>query len=62
MQPSLEIENLGVRYDIRREWAGSITDLITDIFRRHARETLWAVRGVDLRVYRGEVLGVIGRN
>ena len=67
---------LGKRYHIgaEREQYRTLRDTLAKAARRpierirhpgaatHASEDLWALRGVDLEVKQGEVLGIIGRN
>jgi lipopolysaccharide transport system ATP-binding protein len=70
---AIRVEGLGKRYAIGERRAAyrtlreSIAGLVAAPGRlfggaRARRETIWALKGVDLEVRRGEVLGVIGRN
>jgi lipopolysaccharide transport system ATP-binding protein len=47
----IELENVGVCYNIR----GSILKV-------KKRKEFWALKDVSLKIYRGEVIGVLGRN
>ena len=60
-------EGLGKRYLLgeRADAYGTLRGAIAGLLRRGSgagREPLWALRGLDLAVEEGEVLGVIGRN
>ena len=67
MAPVIVAEELGKRYLLgeRADAYGTLRGAIAGLLRRGSgsrREPLWALRGVDLAVEEGEVLGVIGRN
>jgi lipopolysaccharide transport system ATP-binding protein len=52
----------GPRY---RTLANDITDLLAGLFRRHSqsqRESIYALKEIDLEVQKGEAVGIIGRN
>ncbi len=66
----IRAEGLGKRYRIgEREAGGLLRDKLgralrspLGVFRRKRREEFWALKGVNLEVHEGEVLGLIGRN
>jgi lipopolysaccharide transport system ATP-binding protein len=72
-EPAVVATNLGKRYrlgesirhDTARDW---ITDMATRLLRRPRASRrallseLWALRGVEFEIERGDVVGVIGRN
>jgi ABC-type polysaccharide/polyol phosphate transport system ATPase subunit len=55
--PLFVAEGVGKRYTLRPE-----RSLILGLFRRERARSFWALRHLDLEVYPGEVVGVIGRN
>jgi homopolymeric O-antigen transport system ATP-binding protein len=70
---AIRVEGLGKRYRIgeRRAAYRTLRETVAGLvkspgrvigLRSTSRETIWALRDVDLEVRRGEVLGVIGRN
>lgn len=59
-EPVISIRDLGKRYDIyRKPHHRLLRDLAP---RRGLHREFWALKGVDLQVYPGETVGVIGRN
>ncbi len=61
--PRIELRNLGVCYRLLTDHETTIKGRILASFGAHGRhEQFWALRGIDLSVGPGEVLGVIGRN
>jgi ABC-2 type transport system ATP-binding protein/lipopolysaccharide transport system ATP-binding protein len=66
MPPVIVAEGLGKRYLLgeRADAYGTLRAALAGLRtgRGSRREQLWALRGVDLAVEEGEVLGVIGRN
>ena len=73
-EPAVVATNLGkcyrlgesIRHDTARDW---ITDMASRLVRRRRRASrrallseLWALRGVEFEIERGDVVGVIGRN
>ena len=57
MTPLVVAEGLGKRYLL-----GERADALTALLRRPPRQELWALRGIDLAVESGEVVGIVGRN
>lgn len=66
---AIRIENLSKSYAIAHDRGARATNLreamgqrLRKPFARSTSETFWALRGIDLDIKRGEVVGVIGRN
>ena len=67
---AIPAEGLSKRYRIgERERYSALRDVLArtlrapwKVFQRTPNETFWALKGVDLEVRHGEVLGLIGRN
>jgi ABC-2 type transport system ATP-binding protein/lipopolysaccharide transport system ATP-binding protein len=65
-EPAIQVENLGKRFRLGVGTGGY--DTLRDALARAVRPTtndgreLWALRGVDLEVARGEALGIVGPN
>jgi ABC-2 type transport system ATP-binding protein len=60
---SIRLEQVSVRYRVARERISSLKEYtIRALQRRVGYSDLWALKGVDLEVRRGEVFGIIGRN
>jgi len=63
-EPAIQVENLGKRFRLGVGTGGY--DTLRDALARAVRPTtndgreLWALRGVDLEVARGEALGIVG--
>ncbi|HJW90061.1 MAG TPA: ABC transporter ATP-binding protein [Anaerolineales bacterium] len=59
----IRLENVGVRYRISSERIGTFKEYIIRRLQRkvHSRD-FWALRGVNLSIYRGEVFGLVGHN
>ncbi len=58
-------EGVSKRFDIHHNYAPSIKARVLGIVHRRQRmttEEFWALSGVDLRVQRGESVGLVGRN
>ncbi|MHB8093440.1 MAG: ABC transporter ATP-binding protein [Candidatus Aminicenantales bacterium] len=55
---SIKLEGLGIKYFIRQEGARGLRA----IFQRRKKVDLWALKGIDLEVRKGEIFGVIGSN
>lgn len=74
MKPIVKIENISKRYQFGGLHPGYVTfreafaDAAFKFFKRHrmangsSRQTLWALKNVDLEVPPGELIGIIGRN
>jgi ABC-2 type transport system ATP-binding protein len=60
MPPAIRMEGVGKRYWKLEERAMLLRSLVP--FRKPHREELWALRGLDVNIEQGEVIGVIGRN
>lgn len=59
----LRARGLGKRYEIRSASDRKLSrELVRRLAGRGETETLWAVRGVDLEVRRGEFVGLVGAN
>jgi ABC-type polysaccharide/polyol phosphate transport system ATPase subunit len=62
-EPPVELRGVGVRYRLPRNRTRSIKEFSLQALRgQMAFDDFWALRDVDLRVGRGERLGVVGRN
>ena len=64
-EPVIVAERLSKRFDIHHNFAPSMKERFLGLF--HARnrmtvEEFWALRDIDLRVTRGESVGLVGRN
>lgn len=61
--PTIELSDIGVRYRIPTERIGSFKEYV---LRRMATATeyreLWALRDLTLKIWSGELLGIVGRN
>lgn len=69
MKPVIEINGLGKKYRIRKtERYLALRDIITDsvknIFRKkdESKKDFWALRDINLKIEKGERIGIIGRN
>lgn len=67
--PSIEIDGVGKRYVLYRNQRERVRDLLRLTSRHHDTATprgrgteMWALRGIHLRVDRGERVGLVGRN
>jgi ABC-type polysaccharide/polyol phosphate transport system ATPase subunit len=63
--PAIELEGVTKAFLLRRNAARDLKVRFVGMFHprhREKREQRWALRGIDLRVERGEFLGVVGPN
>ena len=62
----IKIENLGKKYKLgSQEPYFSLRDNLSDLFnfkKKSKRKEIWALRGINLELKRGEALGIIGAN
>jgi ABC-2 type transport system ATP-binding protein/lipopolysaccharide transport system ATP-binding protein len=62
-EETIRLEHVSVRYNVPREKIGSFKEyMIRRMQRRIEYEEFLALKDVNLSVYRGEVLGLVGRN
>lgn len=59
---AIRLSGLGVRYSLRREKDGDPARGLARLLRRRRKTDLWALKGIDLEIRRGEIFGVIGSN
>lgn len=72
MKPIIRVENLGKSYSLNKTSSSpdtlreSLAEMVRAPFTRLRRsaptETLWALKGLNLEVKPGEIVGIIGRN
>lgn len=70
MMPIINLENIGLKYRLYHERPLTLKESLFNIFHRrcisnkymHSYEDLWALDGINLRVTKGETLGLIGKN
>lgn len=60
-EASIELQGVKKAFTLTHGRAGSLKSLVLS-FRRPKSELLWALKGIDLSVARGETLAVIGKN
>lgn len=59
----IRLEEVGVRYRVPTERIGTFKEyLIRRLQRKVGHRDFWALQGVNLNIYRGEVFGLIGQN
>lgn len=62
-EPAIALAGISVRLDIPTERIGSFKEyVLRRLMGGIERRELWALRGIDLEVRPGEVLGILGRN
>lgn len=64
-EPALELKQVWKRFVVRHNRVESLKDMaisLVDRRRRESREIFWALKGINLRVEKGETVGVIGPN
>lgn len=62
-EPVVRLEGVSVRYQVPHERIHTFKEYTIRLLqRRVANSEFWALRDVSLEVYRGEVLGIVGRN
>ena len=59
---ALELQNLHCHYQVYARRGDSIAGLISRRFKARENVAVHALQGIDLTVYEGEVMGVIGHN
>lgn len=63
MKPVIVLDNVSVRYRAPEEAIGTFKEYAIQVLKRNVRfREFSALNHVDLQVYEGEILGVIGRN
>lgn len=62
-QEIIRLEKVSVQYRVPEERIGTFKEYAIRFLQRRIRfNNFWALEDIDLMVYRGEVLGIIGRN
>jgi len=61
--PILRLDNVSVRYRVPNERITTLKEYAIRFLQQriHYRD-FWALRGINLEIYRGEIFGIIGRN
>lgn len=63
MKPAVILDNVSVRYRAPEEVIGTFKEYAIQILKRNIRfKEFKALNNVDLQVFEGEILGIIGRN
>lgn len=61
--PILRLENISVRYRVPNEHITTFKEYAIRFLQQRIRyRDFWALRGINLEIYRGEIFGIIGRN
>jgi len=60
--PVITVADVGIRFRRNRRGRRSFKDLLAGANRRSRPGEFWPLRGVDVTVYAGESIGVVGRN
>jgi len=58
----IRLENLGVKYVIGSRRDNLKSRVIDTLLKRRIKEEIWALRGVNLQCFSGEIVGIIGSN
>jgi len=58
----VEVHNLHKQFVVRHEGRSSLKHVFVRLLRPYPHEPFWALRGVDLQVRGGEIVGLIGVN
>ena len=58
----VEVNNLKKQFVVRHEGRSSLKHMIVRLLRPYPHEPFWALKGVDLQVRGGEIVGLIGAN
>ena len=62
-EQAIHLEEVSVRYRVPSERIGTFKEYMIRFLKRQLQmRTFWALNGVSLEVYRGEVFGLIGNN
>lgn len=66
-EPIIKIENLGKKYILRHKekyitLRDSLNNLIPNLLSKNNREEFWALKDINVSLYDGDVLGIIGKN
>jgi ABC-type polysaccharide/polyol phosphate transport system ATPase subunit len=59
---AIELEDIGVRYDLTVRTARTLAAFLADTIRRSPPRTLWALRHIDLTVRAGDCVAIVGAN
>jgi ABC-2 type transport system ATP-binding protein/lipopolysaccharide transport system ATP-binding protein len=63
LQEIIQLDNISVRYRLPSERIGTFKEYVIRILERKIHfNSFWALRNINLAVYPGEVLGIIGKN
>jgi len=65
-QPRIELRDVGKQFTLRHNATNTLKDGVLQLFSRKGfnvnHETFWALKDINLKVYDGEVTGIIGNN